>query len=76
MVSTQEVIDKYFNGDRTLYFQQSDALRSIEGETFLRYQKDGGIQLFMCGDNGEVCILHTRDGEILEKMIKLIVYLR
>lgn len=70
---TQEVIDKYFPDGKTKYFQQSDAHQQIEGDTYLRYEKDGGILLWFGGNNGEVCILHTKDGNKLKSIIELLI---
>ncbi len=50
MNDMQKIIEKYFKGEKTIYFQSSDQLNSIEGETYLRYQKDGGIQLWFGGN--------------------------
>lgn len=73
-MTTQEVLEKHFRGERTKYFQQSDAHQAIEGsDVYLRYHKDGGIQLWMGGDSGEVCVLHTRDGDVLERTINLLI---
>ncbi len=72
-MTTQEVLDKYFK-DEQLYFQSSDALTSIEGDTYLRYQKTGKIELWFGGNNGEVCLLCTTDGDKLEALIKSIIY--
>jgi hypothetical protein len=73
-VETQEVLDKYFKDGKSLYFQSSDALRNIEGDTYLRYQKTGKIELYFGGNNGEVCLLCTTDVEKLESLIKAIIY--
>ena len=70
----QDVIDKYFKDRNTLFFHGSDALNQIEGNTYLRYVKDGSIQLWFGGSNGEVCILCTRSPEKLEEVIKAIIY--
>jgi hypothetical protein len=69
----QQVLDKYFKDEKTLYFHQSDQHSAIEGDTYLKYAKNGGIELWMGGNNSEVCILFTRDSEVLEKMIYLII---
>ncbi len=73
-MTTQEVINKYFRDGKQLYFQSSDALRSVEGDTYLRYAKTGIIELWFGGDNGEVCILCTTNGEKLEEIIKALIY--
>ncbi len=73
-MTTQEVIEKYFKDDHTLYFQSSDAMTHIEGDTYLRYEKTGKIELWFGGNNGEVCLLCTTNGESLENLIKAIIY--
>jgi hypothetical protein len=73
-MNTQEVIEKYFKGERQLYFQSSDAMTQIEGDTYLRYEKTGKIELWFGGNNGEVCLLCTTNGESLENLIKAIIY--
>ena len=40
-MDTQQVIDKYFRDNNIMYFQSSDANKSVEGETYLRYEKTG-----------------------------------
>lgn len=72
-MTTQQVIDKYFKDQRQIYFQSSDALQQIEGDTYLRYQKTGKIELWYGGNNGEMCLLCTTDGEALENLIKAII---
>ena len=71
-MTTQEVIERYFKDSKIMYFHGSDKLRMIEGDIYLRYAKTGIIELYFGGNNGEVCILCTHDGEKLESMIKLI----
>lgn len=68
--SIQDVLDRYFPDRQPLYFQSSDALSSVEGDTYLRYSKAGVIQLWFGGSSGEVCILCTYDGDKLEQVIK------
>ena len=75
-MSTQEVIDKYFQRDgRTpLYFHGSDKLQQLNGASHLLIEKSGIIELWLCSErNGDVCVLCTNDGEKLETMIKLII---
>lgn len=64
-METQEVLEKYFKEGKQLYFQSSDALSQIEGDTYLRYAKTGKIELWFGGNSGEVCLLCTTDGERL-----------
>jgi len=75
-ITTQQVIDKYFKNDgRTnLYFHGSDRLNSLEGRTYLRIEKSGQIELYFGSDNGETCILCTRDGSKLESLIQAIMF--
>ena len=59
-MSTQEVIDKYFQRDgRTpLYFHGSDKLQQLNGDSWLFIEKSGIIELWMgSNNNGEICIL-------------------
>lgn len=76
MKTTQEVIDFYFKNDgrENLYFHGSDRLKAIEGDTYLRIEKSGVIELYIGSDNGEMCILCTRDGDRLESVIKGLTY--
>ena len=73
-MTTKEVLNKYFPDGKTKYFHSSDALSKIEGDTYLRYQKTGKIELWFGGNNGEVCLLCTTNGETLEALIKAIIY--
>ncbi len=73
-MTTQEVLDKYFKGEKSLYFHSSDALGQIEGDTYLRYAKTGKIELWFGGNSGEVCLLCTTNGEALEALIRAIIY--
>lgn len=73
-MTTQEVLDKYFPDGKQKYFQSSDALVQIEGDTYLRYQKTGKIELWFGGNSGEVCLCCTTDGDKLETLIKAIIY--
>ncbi len=72
-MTTQDVIEKYFRDGKNLYFQSSDALSDIEGDTYLRYAKTGKIELWFGGNNGEVCILCTTDAKKLEQVIKALI---
>ncbi len=72
--STQEVINKYFKGEKILYYQSSDTHQLIEGDTYLRYEKTGKIELWFGGNNGEVCLFCTSNGDALETVIKAIIY--
>jgi hypothetical protein len=73
-MTTQEVTEKYFKGEKQLYFQSSDAMAMIEGDTYLRYAKTGKIELWFGGNSGEVCLLCTTNGESLENLIKALIY--
>jgi len=73
-MTTQEVLNKYFKEGKQLYFHSSDALAQIEGDTYLRYEKTGKIELWFGGNNGEVCLLCTTDGDKLEEVIKAIIW--
>lgn len=73
-MTTQDVLEKYFKDEKMIYFCSSDKLRMIEGEPYLRYQKDNGVQLWAGGNNGEVCIMVTSNGDDLETLIKAIIY--
>ncbi len=73
-MTTQEVLDKYFKDGKQIYFQSSDAHRSIEGDTYLRYAKTGKIELWFGGNNGEVCLKCTTNPEELENLIKDLIY--
>lgn len=72
-MTIQEAIKKHFRDEKILYFRQSDLHAMIEGETYIRYEKDNGILLWFGGNNGEVCILVTKDGDLLDKIISLIL---
>lgn len=74
MLPAQEVLDQYFKERKQLYFKASDALTAIEGDTYLRYQNTGKIELWFGGNNGEVCLLCTGDGDKLEALIKALIY--
>lgn len=39
-MTTQETLDKYFKEGKQLFFSSSDALKNIEGDTYLRYKKN------------------------------------
>jgi 3'-phosphoadenosine 5'-phosphosulfate sulfotransferase len=73
-MSTQEVLDKYFKYDKVIFFQSSDYHKIIEGETSLSYKKTGKVELWFSGNNGDVCLIATTDGEKLEAVIKAIIY--
>ncbi len=70
----QEVLDKYFKDGKHLYFQSSDKHQQVEGDTYLRYEKNGGVLLWFGGSNGEVCIKVTTDGAVLESVIRAIIF--
>jgi hypothetical protein len=73
-MTTQEVIDKYFKDDKVLFFQSSDYHRMIEGDTCLKYEKTGKIELWFSGNNGEVCLIATDNGDKLKAVIEAIIY--
>jgi hypothetical protein len=69
-----DVLEKYFKDEKVLGFHSSDKLEMVEGNSYLRYQKDAGVQLWVGGNNGEVCICVTSNPETLETLIKAIIY--
>jgi len=69
-----EVIDKYFKGETVRYFSGSDAHSSIEGDPYIRYSRNGGIELWIGGDNGEVCVMVTANPEKLERLLVALLY--
>ncbi len=75
-MNIQEVINKHFRDDKTLYFHSSDAHKNIEGDTYLTYSKhgDGRIELYFGGDNGEVCITVTDSPKKLDLLIGNILH--
>ena len=73
-MSTQEVLNKYFKEGKNLFFQSSDYHKMIEGDTSLRYEKTSKVELWFSGNNGDVCLIATTDGEKLEAVIKSIIY--
>jgi hypothetical protein len=73
-MNTQEILEKYFKEERTLYFQSSDAHQQIEGDTYLRYEKTGKIEVWFGGNNGEMCLCATTDPGKLESIIKAMVF--
>lgn len=73
-MTTTEVLEKYFKGEKMFYFQSSDSLAAIEGETYLRYAKTGKIEIWFGGNNGEVCIMCTTDPNKIDQLIKAIIY--
>lgn len=75
-MTTEEVIEKHFKDGKVKYFHSSDAHRNIEGDTYLMYKKygDGRIELYLGGDNGEMCITVTDKPEKLDMLITNIVH--
>lgn len=74
-MTLEQVIDKYFSEGRNKYFHGSDRLHHKEGDTFLRFEIHGDIvDLYFCGDNGEVCILCTNDPIKLNLIIENLIY--
>lgn len=70
----QEVLDKYFS-EKMKYFQSSDAYKNIEGDTYLTYRKNlDRIELYIGGDNGEVCLCVTDNAKKLETLITELIY--
>lgn len=71
-----DIIEKHFKDERFKYFQSSDAHRNIEGETYLTYTKNGAdrIELYMGGNNGELCLIVTSDAEKLDLIITNLLY--
>jgi hypothetical protein len=59
-MDTQQVLDKYFKDGKTLFFHQSDRHHSIEGDTYLKFEKNGGIELWLGGDNG-LCAYYSQE---------------
>lgn len=73
---TEDVLYKYFRDERMKYFHSSDAHKNIEGDTYLTYRKygDGRTELYLGGNNGEVCLCVTDNAEKLDSLINLILY--
>ena len=76
VMTFDSVIQKYFGSDKTKYFQSSDALTQIEGDTALRYQRrsDGRVELYFIGDGGEICLRVCSQPEELNELVKRIIY--
>lgn len=72
-MTINDVLYKYFKDEKVLYFQSSDRHKSIEGDTYLKYEKAGGIELWFGGNNGEVCLICTTDPERIESIIEAII---
>ena len=73
-MNTIDVIRKYFADGEVLHFCDSDAHALIEGDTYLRYRITNTTELWLGGDNGEVCLMCTNDdSERLETLIKTIL---
>lgn len=70
METLRQVIDKHFKEDRTKFFHPSDR----QGECYLRYHFDGGVEITMGTNDGEIVVLFTSDPERLDKFITLILY--
>lgn len=70
-----EILYKYFRDDNTMYFQSSDSHKDIEGDTYFRYNRSNGkIELWMGGNNGEICLCVASSHEKIEQVIKAIIY--
>lgn len=74
-----DIIEKYFKGERTLFFQSSDLHKMIEGDTYLRYEFKGSVTgekvvLWFGGNNGEFAVKVCSTPEKLEKLIQSIIY--
>lgn len=69
-----DVIDKYFEGERCKFFHSSDAHHNIEGDTFLTYVLKGDkVELYMGGDNGQLCLAVTGNPQKLTTLIEAII---
>jgi hypothetical protein len=76
-ITFEEVIENHFGDyEKTKYFQSSDAHKKLEGDTYLRYHKrqDGRYELFMGGDNGEICLKVLDNPAEMQELIKLVIY--
>lgn len=73
-ISTQEVIEKYFNDERCIYPIVPDMQKDVSGEFFLLYEKNNGIELYAGTDDGQILICKTRSGDKLERVILALIY--
>ena len=70
----EELLEKYFK-NKMCYFHSSDAHKNIEGDTYLTYKfYNGKMELYLGGDNGEICLCVSNDLEKIETLIKTIIH--
>ncbi len=69
-----KILEKYFGQEKTLFFQSSDALTAISGDTYLKYKQGWKIEIWFGCNDGEVCIHASNDPEKIEQIIKAIIY--
>lgn len=74
-----DIIEKYFKGERTLFFHSSDLHKNMAGDTYLRYEFKASslgervVVWFGC-DDGEMPIKVCSTPSKLEELIKAIIY--
>lgn len=72
-LNMDEVLTGHFKESETIFFQQSDAHKTIEGDSYLRYKKWGAaIHIWYGSDNGEVCLLVTESPVKVDRLIRLL----
>jgi hypothetical protein len=63
----------HFNGEKQFYFHQSDKHKNIEGDAYVRYAITGeSVEIWIGGDNGEVCALVTQSPAAVDCFLSLI----
>jgi hypothetical protein len=73
----ENTLEKYFKGEKALYFNSTDALTTLIGETWLTYtklDKDKVLINFHSTDQDECAIKICTNENDLENLIKALIY--
>ena len=74
----EDILDKYFRDNRTLYYNASDSFRGVYGESYIRWSYFKGVKSHILievgNDDGEVALGVYYNSESLETIIKAIIY--
>lgn len=73
MTST-EVLEKYFNGEKYIYFTGSDKMEMSASGHYISYEKNGGIMIYRGSNDGEILIGVYNDMAVLDKLLEILIF--
>ena len=71
-----DVLHHFFKDERTLYFHSSDAMKSLTGDPYLKYDQrsTNEVIISVCGNDGEAIVKVCHAPHDLRRLIEAIIW--